>query len=104
MDCGVVVDEAESTARCVPMIDVKRGMPIVAGHAGVRVFPQERGEVRPHDFAFMSSGVSTEKPKGALIREIARELVANKRQRRQDAAGRRAGDRPHRQRAAACAS
>jgi lysine-ketoglutarate reductase/saccharopine dehydrogenase-like protein (TIGR00300 family) len=54
-------------------------MPIVLGHAGVRVFPQDRGEVRPHDFTFMSSGVSTEKPKGALIRDIARELVANQR-------------------------
>ncbi len=88
MDCGVVVEGARSqepgagnslTARCVPMIDVRRGMSVVLGHAGVRVFPQDRGEVRPHDFTFMSSGVSTEKPKGALIRDIARELVANKR-------------------------
>ncbi len=86
MDCGVVVEGAggrgqgaRSRARCIPMIDVRRGMQIVLGHAGVRVFPQDRGEVRPHDFAFMSSGVSTEKPKGALIRDVARELVANKR-------------------------
>ena len=55
-----------------------RGMPIVVGHAGVRVFPVERTEVRS-DFTFMSSGVSTEKPKGALIREIARDLVDNRR-------------------------
>jgi lysine-ketoglutarate reductase/saccharopine dehydrogenase-like protein (TIGR00300 family) len=80
MDCGVVVDETKGTARCIPMIDVKQGMPIILGHAGVRVYPQDRGEVRPHDFTFMSSGVSTEKPKGALIRDIARDLVANKRQ------------------------
>jgi lysine-ketoglutarate reductase/saccharopine dehydrogenase-like protein (TIGR00300 family) len=79
MDCGVVVDAGRKSARCVPMIDVRRGMAIVLGHAGVRVFPQDRGEVRPHDFTFMSSGVSTEKPKGAMIRDIARELVANKR-------------------------
>jgi lysine-ketoglutarate reductase/saccharopine dehydrogenase-like protein (TIGR00300 family) len=97
MDCGVVVEGAGSqeqgagsktpaskqfrapAARCVPMIDVKRGMQIVLGHAGVRVFPQDRGEVRPHDFTFMSSGVSTEKPKGVLIRDIARQLIANKR-------------------------
>lgn len=99
MDCGVVVEGVRSEARrassessssldprssplaahCVPMIDVRRGMRIVLGHAGVRVFPQDRGEVRPHDFTFMSSGVSTEKPKGALIRDIARELVANHR-------------------------
>jgi lysine-ketoglutarate reductase/saccharopine dehydrogenase-like protein (TIGR00300 family) len=55
-------------------------MPIVTGHAGVRVIPVERTEVRS-DFTFMSSGVSTEKPKGALIQEIARDLVRNRRNR-----------------------
>ena len=47
------------------MTEVRRGMPIVIGHAGVRVIPVERTKVRG-DFTFMSSGVSTEKPKGAL--------------------------------------
>jgi len=61
------------------MLDVKRGMSIVTGHAGVRVFPVERTAVRS-DFTFMSSGVSTEKPKGALVREIARDLVTNRRE------------------------
>jgi lysine-ketoglutarate reductase/saccharopine dehydrogenase-like protein (TIGR00300 family) len=60
------------------MIDVRRGMQIVTGHLGVRVFPVERAAERA-DFTFMSSGVSTEKPKGALVREIARELVNNRR-------------------------
>jgi lysine-ketoglutarate reductase/saccharopine dehydrogenase-like protein (TIGR00300 family) len=60
------------------MLDVKRGMMIVTGHAGVRVIPAERTRVNS-DFTFMSSGVSTEKPKGALVREIARDLVANRR-------------------------
>jgi hypothetical protein len=102
MDCGIVVAETGSReqgagskekssslqapssplpapfARCVPMIDVCRGMQIVTGHAGVRVIPVERTRVHS-DFAFMSSGVSTEKPKGALVREIARDLVANRR-------------------------
>jgi hypothetical protein len=63
--------------RCVPMTDVRRGMSIVTGHAGVRVLPVERSEVRG-DFTFMSSGVSTEKPKGALVQEIARDLVNNR--------------------------
>jgi lysine-ketoglutarate reductase/saccharopine dehydrogenase-like protein (TIGR00300 family) len=53
-------------------------MSIVVGHAGVRVHPVERAAVRG-DFTFMTSGVSTEKPKGALVREIARGLVANRR-------------------------
>jgi lysine-ketoglutarate reductase/saccharopine dehydrogenase-like protein (TIGR00300 family) len=77
MDCGIVVDAARKSARCVPMIEVRKGMSIVAGHAGVRVFPVDRGAVHS-DFGFMSSGVSTEKPKGALVREIARDLIKAK--------------------------
>ncbi len=77
MDCGIVIDQQHQTARCIPMIDVRRGMKIVTGHAGVRVIPLERSTVRD-EFTFMSSGVSTEKPKGALVREIARDLVANR--------------------------
>jgi lysine-ketoglutarate reductase/saccharopine dehydrogenase-like protein (TIGR00300 family) len=67
MDCGIVVDDRGP--RCIP---------IVTGHAGVRVIPVERTNVRS-DFTFMSSGVSTEKPKGALIQEIARDLVRTRR-------------------------
>lgn len=78
MDCGIVVDEARGTARCVPMLDVQPGMAMVAGHAGVRVIPAARSATRD-EFTFMSSGVSTEKPKGALIREVARTLVETKR-------------------------
>lgn len=73
MDCGIVVDVENETARCLPMIDVARGMQIVVGHSGVRVFPEERPEQR-QTFEFMNSSVSTEKPKGALIRQIAREM------------------------------
>ncbi|HEX4414116.1 MAG TPA: TIGR00300 family protein, partial [Lacipirellulaceae bacterium] len=76
MDCGIVV---EGTApRCIPMTEVRKGMSIVTGHAGMRVIPVERTQVRG-DFTFMSSGVSTEKPKGVLIQEIARDLVRNRR-------------------------
>jgi lysine-ketoglutarate reductase/saccharopine dehydrogenase-like protein (TIGR00300 family) len=73
MDCGIVVDAANHAARCIPMTDVRRGMPIVVGHAGVRVFPQERAVDR-QAFEFMNSPVSTEKPKGVAIRQIAQEL------------------------------
>ena len=48
----------------------------------------------------MNSAVSTEKPKGVAIREIAQRAVSHQAKRRQDAAGRRPGDRPHRQRRA----
>jgi lysine-ketoglutarate reductase/saccharopine dehydrogenase-like protein (TIGR00300 family) len=91
MDCGIVVDGAETTevggrrsevggsarhevvARCIPMTDVRVGMPIVVGHSGVRVFPHERS-IERQAFEFMNSPVSTEKPKGVAIRKIAEEL------------------------------
>lgn len=73
MDCGISVDPATNRAECVAMSDVRRGQMIVVGHAGVRVFPPERTAER-HGFEFMASAVSTEKPKGVMIREIAGEL------------------------------
>jgi lysine-ketoglutarate reductase/saccharopine dehydrogenase-like protein (TIGR00300 family) len=75
MDCGIVVDG--DACRCLPMTEVRRGMPMVVGHLGVRVFPLERQE-QGHAFAFMNSAVSTEKPKGVVIREIARQLFVNR--------------------------
>jgi lysine-ketoglutarate reductase/saccharopine dehydrogenase-like protein (TIGR00300 family) len=55
------------------MTDVQRGEAIVVGHSGVRVFPEERKSVR-QSFEFMNSAVSTEKPKGVAIRQIAMEI------------------------------
>ncbi len=78
MDCGLTLDPAAATVRCVPMSEVVRDMPIVVGHMGVRVFPLERVE-QDHFFAFMNSAVSTEKPKGVVIRQIARQLFDNRR-------------------------
>jgi lysine-ketoglutarate reductase/saccharopine dehydrogenase-like protein (TIGR00300 family) len=49
------------------------------GHAGTRVHPQQR-ETAAHGFEFMNSPVSTEKPKGVAIRQIAHELVRTKRE------------------------
>jgi lysine-ketoglutarate reductase/saccharopine dehydrogenase-like protein (TIGR00300 family) len=77
MDCGITVDLKTGTARCVAMTDVTLGMPIVVGHAGVRVFPLERAS-QDHAFAFMNSAVSTEKPKGVVIRQIAQLLFENR--------------------------
>ena len=66
-------EPAPPIARCIPMTDVRVGMPIVVGHAGTRVFPHERSTER-QAFEFMNSPVSTEKPKGVAIRQIAQEL------------------------------
>lgn len=74
MDCGIVFGDVP---RCVPMTDVEAGDEIIVGHAGVRVTPPPR-QGEGHAFAFMNSPVSTEKPKGVVIRQIAAELVANR--------------------------
>jgi len=77
MDCGILVGCAEGAARCLPMNEARLGDAIVVGHAGVRVFPEERAR-GPQTFEFMGSNVSTEKPKGIAIRQIARELAENR--------------------------
>jgi lysine-ketoglutarate reductase/saccharopine dehydrogenase-like protein (TIGR00300 family) len=78
MDCGIVADRSRGTARCVPINEIRLGQPIVLGHAGVRVFPEERSR-DAETFGFMNSAVSTEKPKELAIRRIARELAENRR-------------------------
>ncbi len=77
MDCGILVNELARTARCVAMYRVKRGDRIVVGHRGVRVLPLER-ERDSHEFEFMSSAVSSEKPKAATVRRIAAEMRATR--------------------------
>ncbi len=73
MDCGITVDTASNEARCVAMSDVEVGQPIVVGHAGVRVHPEERGPTS-QGFEFMNSAVSTEKPKGVATARIAEQM------------------------------
>jgi lysine-ketoglutarate reductase/saccharopine dehydrogenase-like protein (TIGR00300 family) len=78
MDCGIVIDCEARRAFTVPMHHVKRGQFVLIGHQGVRVVPQERSPER-NVFEFMASSVSSEKPKGVLIREIANQIVQAKR-------------------------
>jgi lysine-ketoglutarate reductase/saccharopine dehydrogenase-like protein (TIGR00300 family) len=78
MDCGVVIDRATRKAKCVAMTEVNVGDEIIVGHAGVRVFPEERHS-HERGFEFMNSAVSTEKPKGVAIRQVADLLVKTKR-------------------------
>ena len=70
MDCGIIVPEGGTAPYCLPMVDVRRGMPVVVGHQGVRVFPSERPREQ-RTFEFMNSNVSTEKPKGVALRNVA---------------------------------
>ncbi len=75
MDCGIAVDFAAKSARCVAMLDVTPSMQIVVGHAGVRVTPLERprGETL---FGFMNSAISSEKPKAVSLRAVAESIRA----------------------------
>ncbi len=96
MDCGIVIDiplagrasdglrgpslarpANEPRARCIAMVHVKKGDPIVVGHQGVRVLPAET-TARQSLFEFMSSAVSSEKPKGVTVREIAATMKRTK--------------------------
>jgi lysine-ketoglutarate reductase/saccharopine dehydrogenase-like protein (TIGR00300 family) len=70
MDCGIVLDPEGGAARCIAMAAVKKGDRIVVGRQGLRVFPAE-GSARQNLFEFMGSPVSSEKPKGVTVREIA---------------------------------
>lgn len=71
MDCGVLLRDGE--ARTIPMLDVRAGDPIVVGQEGVRTIPVERPR-GAQVFEFMSSGVSTEKPKHLVVQEVAHQM------------------------------
>ena len=75
MDCALVV-EADS-ARTVAMHRIRRGDQVVVGNDGVRVQPTER---RRDDtsFEFMNSEVSSEKPKGLIVANVAARLRATR--------------------------
>ncbi len=72
MDCGILVEG--NTARCLPVIEVKAGQQIVVGHEGIRVRPLERPRKASSTFSFMNSAVSSEKPRAAMLHEIAAEM------------------------------
>lgn len=73
MDCGIQIMAQGQRARTLPMHRVRKGDLIAVGYNGVKVIPVER-RVPREAFEFMSSAVSTEQPKGLLIREIAESM------------------------------
>ncbi len=78
MDCGIRVDGNALRAECVPLHRVKKDDLVVVGNRGVKILPLER-QVPREAFEFMSSSVSTEQPKGLLIREIAESMKKTRR-------------------------
>ena len=74
MDSAIVIDRAAKTATATKFYAVKKGMDVVIGHQGIRIVPLQRKTGRADIFEFMASNVSIEKPKSAVIREMAREF------------------------------
>ena len=73
MDVGIGVDGGFTSARTVPMGEVKKGDLIVTGREGIRVLPLERPRERDV-FSFMEAQVSAERPHGHIIADVARRM------------------------------
>ncbi|HEX3463589.1 MAG TPA: TIGR00300 family protein [Candidatus Elarobacter sp.] len=73
MDCAIVIDDGGPLT--VAPYDIKQGDCVVVGHQGVKLSIPQRAR-RKAVFEFMASAVSSEKPRHALLIEIARELLA----------------------------
>ncbi len=77
MDVAIVLEDGRP--RCMAMADVQVGMPVLVGYHGVRVKPVDRlTEPTSPSFGFMSSAVSSERPRAALIHEIAGHMRATR--------------------------
>jgi lysine-ketoglutarate reductase/saccharopine dehydrogenase-like protein (TIGR00300 family) len=77
MDCGIVVAADHSTARTLPVSDVRAGDLVVCGGEGVKVLPlpePEREDPESANFEFMASGVSSERPQALQVRQIAERM------------------------------
>ena len=75
MDLAIVVARKGAAARVVPMHAVKKGEQIVVGRGGVRVLPLEPPKERDV-FGFMEAQVSSERPHGHILADIARRMFA----------------------------
>ncbi len=72
MDCGVVV--TAGGGRTIPMDAVEPGMSIVMSGLGIRVTPPEKPRGTGPAFGFMSSEISSEKPKSLLLDQVAEQM------------------------------
>jgi lysine-ketoglutarate reductase/saccharopine dehydrogenase-like protein (TIGR00300 family) len=76
MDVGIRVtfDGDTAHAEACPMHKVRTGDRLVIGDGGIRVRLPPRTAAEGEAFRFMSSGVSSERPKARLIRDVARAI------------------------------
>jgi lysine-ketoglutarate reductase/saccharopine dehydrogenase-like protein (TIGR00300 family) len=75
MDLGIRVDPTKTSAQAIPMTDARPGDLIVTGRDGIRVLPLQRPPERDV-FSFMEAQVSSERPHGPIIADIARRMRA----------------------------
>jgi lysine-ketoglutarate reductase/saccharopine dehydrogenase-like protein (TIGR00300 family) len=75
MDCLIVLEDGRAV--CTPIGHIKKGDKVVIGTSGVKVVPPERPREKTF-FGFMSNEVSSERPSGELVRQLAREIVSTK--------------------------
>ncbi|GAA2148228.1 TIGR00300 family protein [Nocardioides koreensis] len=74
MDCGLILERdphgTPSRVYTLPMSDVRAGMLVVCGAAGVQV-SIPKPDRTAGSFGFMESDVSSEKPQAVLVRQVA---------------------------------
>jgi lysine-ketoglutarate reductase/saccharopine dehydrogenase-like protein (TIGR00300 family) len=74
MNSAIVVDRAANSASAKKFYEIRKGMEVVVGHQGIRVAPLQRTTARTDVFEFMSGSAAVERPRSAVIRDLAREL------------------------------
>ena len=77
MDCMVVI--SDHRAICTPLGHIKKGDRVVVGTSGVKVVPPERPRQKTL-FGFMSTNVSSERPSGEILQQLAGEILKTKRE------------------------
>jgi lysine-ketoglutarate reductase/saccharopine dehydrogenase-like protein (TIGR00300 family) len=73
MDCGLIVEmdgDIPTRVYTLPMSDVRVGMNVVCGAAGIKV-TSPVVDKESDSFGFMESDVSSEKPQAVLVRQVA---------------------------------
>lgn len=76
MDSLIVLQDGRAT--CTPLGHIKEGDRVVVGTSGVKVVPPERPRQKTF-FSFMSNEVSSERPSGEIIKQLAGEIINTKR-------------------------
>ena len=75
MDCLIVLHDGHAV--CTPIAHINKGDCVVIGTSGVKVVPPERPREKTF-FGFMSNEVSSERPSGELVRQLAMEIIRTK--------------------------